>query len=76
MTQRKKEELELAKKISSSYNNKADIYDDINAKLELFKHISIDNETLEYSLSLYALEVQILVKALKFREDYPYRESS
>ena len=69
MTQRKIEELELAKNISRSYNNKADIYDDINAKLELFKHISIDNETLEYSLSLYATEIQILLKALQITKD-------
>ena len=69
MTKRKEEELNQSKLISNTYNNEQDIFDDIYAKIELFKHISVDNETLEYSLAMYATEIQILLQALIYYKE-------
>jgi len=65
MTARQEEKLQLSEIISNTYNNKDDLYDDIMSKIELFKHISVDNSTLEYSFAMYANELQIMVNALK-----------
>jgi len=66
MTKREEEELEQAQLIAKTYLDKQDIYNDIYAKLELLKHIGVDNSTLEYSLSMYATDIQILLQSLKF----------
>jgi len=66
MTKMSNEELERAILISESYNNEQDIYNDLYAKIELFKNLSVDNSTIEYSLSMYATEVQILLQALNY----------
>lgn len=62
-----KENLNKAKIVSECYNNIDDIYDDLNAKIELIKYLECDNSVLSYSLSLYASDVQILLKALQLK---------
>ena len=69
MQNRKEEEKKQSRLISSTYNNEQDIYNDIYAKIELIKYMSLDNETLEYSLSMYATDIQILLKALNYYKE-------
>ena len=62
------ENLNKAQLVSKCYNNKDDIFDDLQAKIELIKYLECDNPLLSYSLSLYASDIQILVKAIQLKD--------
>lgn len=62
------ENLNKAKIVSKCYNDKNDIFDDLNAKIELIKYLECDNPLLSYSLSLYASDIQILLKAIQLKD--------
>jgi len=69
ITEREKEEKKKIKLVVESYNNIDDMFNDLKSKLEIFANLSLDNESLSYSLAMYSDELRILIDAIHQKID-------
>lgn len=68
ITQREKEEFKKAELIAETYNNIDDMFVDMRSKLELYSDLSLNNNELSYSLSLYSDDLKVLLKAIELKK--------
>jgi len=67
IAEKKEQKQTKAEFISNEYDDFKEMFDDLETKLELIKALSVDNESLEYSIYMYVDDIQTLLKATELK---------